>query len=95
VSTVPHLPCRPRRFTVFLTAEQGTLIDQIAREFRASPGDLIAALAIGKIAPLDAEEAVEHVHTCLLEVIVEGRCPHQEFPLTNISTLGGGRESDG
>ena len=79
----------PEKFTVSLTGPQAAFLRELAAEFRADPGDMLAALALGSVAGLDnGGQAVTGIHSQLYEVLVMKNVPQVALPLNEACFLG-------
>lgn len=75
-------------FTVRLTGPQAKFLKTLAAEFRADPGDMLAALALGSVQGNDTEVAVQMIHSALFEVLVLKRVPQVPLPLNLVPCMG-------
>jgi hypothetical protein len=79
---------KTQSFTVNLTGPQAKFLKTLAAEFRADPGDMLAALALGSVAGNDTEVAVQMIHSALFEVLTLKRVPQVSLPLNLVPCMG-------
>ena len=76
-------------FTVNLTGPQAKFLKTLAAEFRADPGDMLAALALGSVNGLvSGGEEIPLIHAALYEILVLKLVPLVDLPRNDHTSVG-------